>query len=330
MRDPPEIIRAAQGLRGMIEAVPPAAAGKGGYRFRPFGPEVRSRRCDVEKDILTLMAHKYDSFTKSERKIVDYVLAHKLETQYLSITDLSTECEVAVSTVSLFCRKLKLAGFNDFKLELARASLPAGPGTGQLTGEILPEDSADTLMSKVLHSVQDELNNACHMLSGADVTRAVDLIQQAGQVVCLGQGNHSVVALAAWAQFSATSPKFKTIQDSHMQTVVLSTLSQSDVVLYFCHTGATHDVLMASEVIRSRGAKLILVTHYANSPATPYADIVLLCGPNEQPFQFGSSASLIAQIYAVEVLLNEYIRRDPGAAERNRSSVGKALTQKCM
>ena len=84
----------------------------------------------MEKNILAQMKQEYDSFTRSERKIADYVLKHQKETQYISITDLSAECEVAVSTVSLFCRKLKLAGFNDFKLELARASLPAG-GAGQ-------------------------------------------------------------------------------------------------------------------------------------------------------------------------------------------------------
>ena len=78
----------------------------------------------MEKNILAQMLQEYDSFTRSERKIVDYVLEHQKETQYISITDLSAECEVAVSTVSLFCRKLRLAGFNDFKLELARAALP--------------------------------------------------------------------------------------------------------------------------------------------------------------------------------------------------------------
>ena len=284
----------------------------------------------MEKNILALMLQKYDSFTRSERKIVDYVLEHQKETQYISITDLSAECEVAVSTVSLFCRKLKLAGFNDFKLELARAALPAGSGGSQLTGEDLPEDSLGTVMGKVLHAHQDELNNAYHMLSEAAVIRAVDLIRGAGQVVCLGQGNHSVVALAAWAQFSTTTPKFKTIQDSHMQTVVLSTLTEKDVVLYFSHSGATHEVLDAAEVIRGRGAKLILVTRYLNSPASAYADTVLLCGPNEQPFQFGSSSAFIAQMYVVEVLLSEFVRRDPESAERNRQSVGKALTQKCV
>ncbi len=282
------------------------------------------------KDIIALMLQEYERFTRSERKIADYVLEHQEETQYISITDLSAQCGVAVSTVSLFCRKLKLAGFNDFKLELARAALPARAVLREPGGGITAEDSAASLMGKVLASAQDALNNAYHMLSEREVARAADLLCQAGQVVCLGKGNHSVVALAAWAQFSTTSPKFKTIQDSHMQTVVLSTLSPGDAVLYFSYSGATHELLEAVEVIRARGAKLVLVTRYPNSPASAYADAVLLCGPNEQPFQFGSTSALVAQLYVVEVLFSESIRRNPEEAERNRQSVGKALTQKCV
>ena len=282
------------------------------------------------KDIIALMIQEYERFTRSERKIADYVLEHQEETQYISITDLSAQCGVAVSTVSLFCRKLKLAGFNDFKLELARAALPARAAFSEPGSEITEGDSAAAVMGKVLSAVQDALNNAYHMLSEQEIIRAADLLRRAGQVVCLGQGNHSVVALAAWAQFSTTSPKFKTIQDSHMQTVVLSTLAEGDAVLYFSYSGATHELLEAVEVIRNRGGKLILVTRYPNSPASAYADAVLLCGPNEQPFQFGSTSALIAQLYVVEALLSEFIRRDPEEAEQNRRSVGKALTQKCV
>ena len=282
------------------------------------------------KDIIALMIQEYERFTRSERKIVDYVLEHQEETQYVSITDLSAQCGVAVSTVSLFCRKLKLAGFNDFKLELARAALPARAAFSEPGSEITEGDSAAAVMGKVLSAVQDALNNAYHMLSEQEIIRAADLLRRAGQVVCLGQGNHSVVALAAWGQFSTTSPKFKTIQDSHMQTVVLSTLAEGDAVLYFSYSGATHELLEAVEVIRNRGGKLILVTRYPNSPASAYADAVLLCGPNEQPFQFGSTSALIAQLYVVEALLSEFIRRDPEEAEQNRRSVGKALTQKCV
>ena len=277
-----------------------------------------------------MMLQDYERFTRSERKIVDYVLEHQEETQYISITDLSSQCGVAVSTVSLFCRKLELAGFNDFKLELARAALPARAVLGEPGGEITAKDPPATVMGKVLASAQDALNSAYHMLSEREVARAADLLRGAGQVLCLGQGNHSVVALAAWAQFSTTSPKFKTIADSHMQTVALSTLAKGDAVLYFSYSGATHELLEAVEVIRSRQARLILVTRYPNSPASAYADAMLLCGPNEQPFQFGSTSAIVAQLYVLEVLLSEFIRRNPEEAENCRQSVGKALTQKCV
>ena len=286
----------------------------------------------VGKNIVALMLLEYENFTKSERKIVDYVLEHQKETQYISITDLSAVCEVAVSTISVFCRKLKLAGFNDFKLELARASLMTGPDpeAAAVAGEILPDDTTGIVMGKVLHNAQDTLNKAYHMLSEPSVDRAVGLMLGARQVVCLGQGNHAVVALAAWAQFSTTSPKFKTIQDSHLQAVILSTLTPEDVVLYFSYSGATHEVMAAAETIQGRGAKLILVTRFQNSPASFYADTVLLCGPNEQPLQFGSTEALIAQLYVVDVLLSEFARRSPDEAERCRRAVGKTLAQRTM
>ena len=284
------------------------------------------------KNVVALMLQEYENFTKSEKKIVDYVLEHQKETQYISITDLSAACDVAVSTISVFCRKLKLAGFNDFKLELAKAALIAGnrAPSSVANEEILLDDSVATVMEKVYNTNQDALNKAYHMLQEGAVRRAVELMSQAGQVVCLGQGNHSIVAEAAWAQFSTASPKFKTAQDSHLQAVVLSTLSENDAVLYFSYTGATHELLEAAELIASRGARMILVTRFLNAPASAFADTVLLCGPNELPLQFGSIAAIMAQMYVVDVLFSEYCRQNHEEAERCREAVGKALTQKCV
>ncbi len=286
----------------------------------------------VGKNVVALMLQEYENFTKSEKKIVDYVLEHQKETQYISITDLSAACDVAVSTISVFCRKLKLAGFNDFKLELAKAALIAGnrAPSSVANEEILLDDSVGTVMEKVYNTNQDALNKAYHMLQEGPVRQAVELMSRAGQVVCLGQGNHSIVAEAAWAQFSTASSKFKTAQDSHLQAVVLSTLAENDVVLYFSYTGATHELLEAAELIASRGAKLILVTRFLNAPASTFADTVLLCGPNELPLQFGSIAAIMAQMYVVDVLFSEYCRQNHEGAERCREAVGKALTQKCV
>ncbi len=284
------------------------------------------------RNIVALMLQEYEEFTKSEKKIVDYVLAHQRETQYISITDLSAACDVAVSTVSVFCRKLKLAGFNDFKLELARATLMMGgqTPTGPSHEEIQAEDSVGTVMEKCLGTAHDALNKAYHMLQETAVLRAAELIDGARQVVCLGQGNHSVVSMATWALFSTATDKFRTVLDSHLQTVTLATLSPEDVVLYFSYSGATHELLAAAELIQTRGAKLILVTRFLNAPASSYADTVLQCGPNEQPLKFGSTAAIMAQLYVSDVLFAEFCKRNREATEQCRQSVGKALTQKCV
>ena len=133
----------------------------------------------------------------------------------------------------------------------------------------------------------------------------------------------------AWAQFAVTSSKFKTVNDSHLQTVAMSTLSSEDVVVYFSYTGATLEIMDAVEIIRQVGAKLVLVTRFSHSPAAEFADAVLVFGADEGPLEFGSSDALISQIYVVEVLLGCYRLRNVSEVV-DRSFVGKGIAKKML
>ena len=283
-------------------------------------------------NILERMRQAYESFTRSEKKIADYVFAHNKDAQYISISELSTACGVAVSTVSLFCRKLELDGFNDFKLELAKAAMPmvALSSAGPATGEICETDSLEQIFEKTCNVSQNALLQTHKILDRKAVSYTVDLLQSAGSVLCLGQGNHSIVASAAWARFATVSSKFKTIQDAHFQTLAVSTLSSNDAVLFFSYSGTTHEFIDLAKIVKSRGAKIILVTRFAKSPGAALADSVLLCGSDENPLLFGSISAIVAQLYVVDVIYNEYCRRDFSENEKTREFVAKALTHKCI
>ncbi|MEG1069291.1 MAG: MurR/RpiR family transcriptional regulator [Ruthenibacterium sp.] len=282
----------------------------------------------MHDSILEIMLQKYDEFTKSEKKIIDYVLAHKKSAQYVNISELSAACHVAVSTVSVFCKKLELDGFNDFKLELAKATMPVAGMTavGTASGDISANDTLEDVLSKTCNVSQEALLQTYHLLDRDSVRLAVDYLKRAEQVVCLGQGTHSIVATAAWARFSTISSRFKTIQDVHLQTVAVSTLSENDVVLFFSYSGATRELLDIAKVVKSRKAKLILVTRFSHSPGAALADAMLLCGSDEKPLLFGSVAAVVAQLYIVDVLFSEYLRRDYKSGEKTREFVAKALT----
>ena len=285
----------------------------------------------MEKSILDQLREEYESFTGAEKKIADYVLSNQWESQGLGIAELSGECGVAVSTVSVFCRKLGLGGFNDFKIELARANTLSSGHRPASLDNTEPEsgDSTADLMHKACVRGQEILSRSQHMLSPEQVDKAVELLRAAGQVLVLGQGNHSAIATLTWAQFSVSSQKFKTITDSHYQTIALSTLSKNDVVIYFSFTGATVEIMDAVEIIRKVGAKLILVTRFAHSPAAEFADAVLISGADEGPLEFGSSDALLSQLYVVEALLACYqMHSADNTAERK--FVAKNIAQKML
>lgn len=285
----------------------------------------------MEKSILDQLREEYESFTGAEKKIADYILSNQWECQGLGIAELSGECGVAVSTVSVFCRKLGLGGFNDFKIELARANTLSSGHRPAALDNTEPEkgDTTEEIMHKACVRSQEILSRSHHMLAPEQVDRAVDLLHSAGQVLVLGQGNHSAIASLTWAQFSMTSSKFKTITDSHFQTIALSTLTKNDVVVYFSFTGATVEIMDAVEIIRKVGAKLILVTRFGHSPAAEFADAVLISGADEGPLEFGSSDALISQLYVVESLLGCYRLRSADSGVE-RKFVGKNIAQKML
>lgn len=282
-------------------------------------------------NIVDRMIQDYDDFTKSERKIIDYILGHRNDAQYVSITDLANACQISVSTISVFCRKLGADSFNMFKLELAKATIPQ-PDTplARAFGEVQPNDTTKQVFEKTLNAHQAALRKTYEDLDEEDITCAVDLLMSARHVLCLGQGNHSIIAKAAWARFSTVSCNFSTADDSHLQSLAAATLGPQDVVLFFSYSGATHDLLELAELIQSCGAKLILVTRFANSPGSELADLTLLVGADEKPLAYGSMAAMTSQLFLIDVLYNEFCRRDYERCEEVRDRVGQALAKKCL
>src|SRR5579864_2416526 len=67
--------------------------------------------------LAVIRAH-YSALSHSEQKIADYLLGHPTEAIYLSITDVADRAAVGEATVSRFCRKLGLRGFQELKVML--------------------------------------------------------------------------------------------------------------------------------------------------------------------------------------------------------------------
>ncbi len=277
-------------------------------------------------NILERIHAAYYQLSAAERKVADFVLNQHTQVQFMSITQLADECNVAEATVSRFCRSLGLKGFNAFKLEMARHV-----ATSSIEGSAARPANSDTLSGRCQEAARlsrDAIQQTVEMANPQNIEKAVCLFEKAGKVLCMGSGGSMIIATELAHLFSTVSSKFFSISDSHMQMSATATMDLKDVVVLFSYSGATHSGIAVLELAKARGISTILVTRFPKSPAAQLADVVLRCGSTESPFQFGSVPAKVAQLVLMDMLFQEYFRRNQEICEENRQKIGNALAGK--
>ena len=253
-----------------------------------------------------LLQQRQGQLTRSGHAVADYLLQHADEAQYLSISSLARECNVAEATVFRFCRALGFDGYHEMRISLAQAN-----ATGALVNQHEPEPGATTA-------------SLCEHASGLFLT-AINGTQNS-----LSPEAVELLANDICARFSSLSNKFRTAGDSHLQILAASLMGPEDVVLFISYSGATRDMLETLRTAKASGAKIILLTHYEDSPGAKLADIVLLCGAQESPLDSGNIPVKVALLYVAEVLVLRYTMDDPENANAAQDRTSEALAVKML
>ena len=282
----------------------------------------------MASNILESITAQYHSLTRSGKKLADYIFAHTGEAQYFSISTLAENSGVSEASITRFCHGLGLAGYNDFKLALAKTDHVTDMGELSDSPQgIASEDSLNTIFQKIHKASVLSLNETLELLNEDAINKAVDLLVQADRVFCFGNGGSMVMAMEAWARFSTATSRFVHVSDSHMQIMNTALATSRDVLLVFSYSGSTKDMEDTLQIAREHGVSIILVTHYPNSRAAQFADVVLLCGYNEGPLQSGSIPAKVGQLLLIDCLFYGFCRRNPEASAAARSATAEAVAR---
>ena len=274
-----------------------------------------------------LLQQRQGQLTRSGHAVADYLLQHADEAQYLSISSLARECKVAEATVFRFCRALGFDGYHEMRIALAQAN---ATGTMSSQRELQPGASSETLFEHASARLFTAINGTQNALSAEAVDEAARMLREAKQVFCFGQGGSMLLANDICARFASLSTKFRTSGDSHLQLLTASLMNEADVVLFVSYSGATRDMMETLRTAKAAGAKIILLTHYEDSPGASLADVVLRCGAQENPLDSGSIPIKVAVLYVGEVLVLRYILDSPEQANTAQELTSEVLTLKML
>ena len=274
-------------------------------------------------NILETIHSSYYKLSAAERKVADFVLANHSDVQFMSITQLASECGTADATVSRFCKELGLKGFNAFKIELAKCSVSPAASAAQTDF-----DFHHDRRSKIQQLAVEAVSQTMELLDEESVLKTVELFERAGRIECMGSGGSMITALECAHLFSTVTNGFSAITDAHRQISAVATMSSNDVLLLFSYSGATTQSLQLLELAKESGVKTVLVTRFKSSPAAKLADIVLCCGSTESPFQLGSMPAKIAQMTLIDVLFQEFCHRNQESCRKHIELIAAALSEK--
>lgn len=270
----------------------------------------------------------YHSLTKVEKKVADYVLQNPRQVLFMSITDLADACQVGETSVYRFCRTMNLQGYQEFKMQLSLGMSEQdeewAPREDNQSLEKTLKESAERLLQK--HA--EALEETYRLLNQESFEGFLERMEKARRIFFFGISDSQLIAQEAGNKFMSISGKAYSIADPHMQAVTAASMTEEDFLVFLSYSGATKDNIYTAKIARQAGAGIGCITRFRKSPLSAYCDVVLQSGASEGPMEGGSVSAKIGQMYLIDLLYQEYRRRNYEISRKYRENASKAVMDK--
>ncbi len=270
----------------------------------------------MPQDLFVTIKSHYNTFTRAEKHIADYVLASAKDVLYMTITELANACDVGDTSVFRFCRHLGKNGYQDFKVDLAQAISETHAIPHLKSCIVNCSDSADVMIQKVLNNNIAVLKETYQLIDPVTLKTATGWLTRADHICFYGVGASSTSAMEANNRFLRVCAKTECIQDARMQFMRAAMMTENDVAILFSYSGATKETVAIAEAARDAGAHTICISRFAQSPLAEICELLFLCGGNEGPLQSGNLSVKSAQLLLMEVLYISFCQENPEECER--------------
>lgn len=270
----------------------------------------------------------YNQFTKTEKKIAEFVTKNPNQVLFMSITDLADACGVADASVHRFCRTMGLKGYQEFKMKLSLSISPDESVLKQVDNSSLKIDSLEFTLDNILQNHITALKETRMMMQEKEIEKTILMMEAAKTIYFFGVGDSLLTAQAARNRFLRISKKVVCLEDPHMQAMTASMADSDDLIFIISYSGATKDSVKVAKIAREAGAKVVGITRFIKSPLTGHTDTLLVCGSNEGPLDGGSMGAKLSQLYIIDVMFQEYYRRNRELSKENRQKTSGAVVDK--
>jgi DNA-binding MurR/RpiR family transcriptional regulator len=252
----------------------------------------------------------YNGLSTKEQNIADYILENPTYVAQNSISDLSAELDVAVSTLFQFSKKLGYSGFKEFKMAIlieennfsTASTHERSTHERSIHENIEIDDNELTMAEKVFDSNIESLINTKKILELDNLKKAAEIISNSNLLYFFGVGGSGIIAEDAYQKFLRSPTHVRHTTDYHIQLMEASLLTPQDCAICISHTGKSKETIKIAETVKKAGAKVIVITSHASSPLAKIGDVVFISISEEIEFHSEALSSRISQLSILDSL----------------------------
>lgn len=265
--------------------------------------------------VLGSIQKKLDDFTKTQRKIGEFVLKHPEKTFKMSITELTHKTGTkSESTIVRFYRQLGFESYHDFKVTLATEI--AGNSFYHTYEDITAADDVGTVKRKIFEGAAKTLHRNLLSLSNELLDEAVQLIHTSKRLVIIGYGTSGSIASDAHFRFSRLGINSFFYPDPHFTAVLLADAVEGDVIFAISQSGESKGTVIPVEKVKPT-AKVIALTGSADSPLGNIADVCIATESEEMNYRTDAMIARMVDMAIVGTIFTSLsILRSPASLRR--------------
>lgn len=266
-----------------------------------------------------------EQFTPGERTIADYLLEHPEMLKQCSSQEIASQLNISQSSIVKFAKKLNFKGFTDLKMALieewGQLNKQKSMADQHLHSSISVHDSPAVIAEKLCLEKQQALRDSTDNLDFAQLENAISSIKSARRIQITGIGGAALVAKDLAYKLMKIGYPVMNEMDGHVQITVAQSLGPGDVQIVISYSGSLKEILLAAQVAKNNGAKIIAVTSLQESPLRKMADYTLDTLADETRWRSSSISARTAQNTITDLLFVCLLQEDNERSQQyiNRS-----------
>lgn len=254
-------------------------------------------------DVMGLIRAKYNTLSRSQMQVAEYVTGNPEKVMLLSLADLAAACGVSEPTIMRFLRKLGYQSYQVFRVNVAQNT--ARDTDKALYSDVAPGDSCEEIMRKVISSTKCSLDDLPQVLEPAAIEQACRAMLRARRVMVVGVGASYAIAFDLCHKLLKLGIDAQCYNDPHIINIACDNLDGESVLVAISHSGESREILWGASAAAAAGCPVYAITSFSSSSLAKSATLNIISASLETNYRSDAMTSRIIQLCIIDML---YIR----------------------